>query len=224
MHRLHSKKLLLFDLDGTLVDTKDVIVESFVLASKKTGVKIDPVKVRKLIGYPLMDVVKNSLLEERDESTVKEFIKVRKEIMESLWRRKARLFEDVIPVLERFSEDENIILGIASSSIVQRIIDMVEYFGIKKYFKIISGVKENVRGKPYPDTILYAIKKAGVGVKDTVYVGDAEIDCIASRNAGVKFVLVKRENIDLREWVCKPHYIIKSLYQLYELRDKVIYK
>ncbi|WFO76205.1 HAD family hydrolase [Desulfurococcaceae archaeon MEX13E-LK6-19] len=206
-----NTKLLLFDLDGTLVDTKDVIVKSFVLAAQKMGIKIDPKRVRELIGYPLMDVVKGSLLDNYDEETIDRFVRLRKSIMEQLWRKEAKLFSDVIPVLEALSKRKDVVLGIASSSIIERIIEMTKYFGIIKYFKILSGVHKGVRGKPHPDVLIYAMEKTGIQRECTVYIGDAEIDCITARNAGISFILINRDCCDVKTWKYKPDLVIHSL-------------
>ncbi len=203
-------KLILFDLDGTIIDSKDVIVESFLVAAKTMGIKIDPVKIRMLIGYPLEEVVKGSLLERYDEYTIKKFISLRRKIMDELWPKKAKLFPDVIPTLKVLSK--RYILGIASSSIVTRITKILQHFGIKDYFKIVSGVREGIRGKPHPDVLLYALKSANVKNSEAIYVGDAEIDCIAARNAGIAFIWVKRENVVFRE--CSPAYVLNSLTDL----------
>jgi len=212
---LKGLRLILFDLDGTLVDSEEVIIESFRRASELTGVKVDLNKLRNLLGHPIMDVVKGSLIEDVDEKKLMEYIRIRRRIMNEIWRNRIRLFPDVIPTLKGL-KDRGYILGVASSSIVSRVKEFLEYFRIVQYFDVISGVVEGkVLGKPRPDTILYAIQKTGVKPFETLYVGDMEVDCIAAYNANVKFIrIVRKKN---NPWKCKPIATIKSLTDLLDL-------
>ena len=209
-------KLILFDLDGTIVDSKDVIVESFVKAARIFGIRIDPEKVRKYIGYPIEEVVANSLIGSYNRKLIEEFINVRRRIMEELWPRRIKLYPDVKPALEKLSK--KYILGIASSSVVERIYKFIRHLGVASYFKVVSGRMEGIRGKPYPDVIIYAMNHCRVGPESTVYIGDAEIDCITARNANVRFIRILREDHE-DEWVCKPDYTIESLTKLLDLLD-----
>lgn len=211
---LKEIRLVLFDLDGTLVDSEKAIVESFRRASEITGIEIDLNKLRDLIGYPLMDVVRGSLVNEVDETKLTEYIRIRRKIMSEIWRDQVRLYPDVIPVLEELKK-RHYILGTASSSIISRIREFLEFFKITHYFDIISGVIEGkIRGKPYPDTILYAIAMAGVNPFQTVYIGDMEVDCISADRAGTIFIRIARRS---NQWKCAPLMTIRSLIELLDI-------
>jgi len=204
------KKLVLFDLDGTLVDSEDFIVWSFLEAGRRLGVEVDPERVRRMIGYPL-----DSVLEEVFEPgsiDLEEFKRVRKRIVEENWRSMVRIFPDVLETLE-YLEGKGYILGVASSSVTSRINAFLEFFRLKEFFQIVSGVEEGVKGKPEPDVILRAVARAGVSPHDAVYVGDRVVDCLASRGAGVDFILVERSTYSsITE--CEPVLTVKSLEEL----------
>jgi phosphoglycolate phosphatase len=207
------KKLVLFDLDGTLVDSEDFIVWSFLEAGRRLGVEVDPERVRRMIGYPL-----DSVLEEVFEPgsiDLEEFKRVRKRIVEENWRSMVRIFPDVLETLE-YLKGKGYILGVASSSVTSRINAFLEFFRLKEFFQVVSGVEEGVRGKPEPDVILRAVARAGVSPRDAVYVGDRVVDCIASRGAGVDFILVERSTYSsITE--CEPVLTVKSLEELTRL-------
>ncbi|GEM_PF-1814522 len=212
---LKGIRLVLFDLDGTLVDSIDAIVESFQRASMITGVRIDVDRLKKLIGQPLMAVVRGSVVGNVSEEDLMEFIRVRRRIMEEIWRDRVRLYPDVKPVLHELKR-RGYIVGIASSSIISRVKEFIEYFGLSSYIDVVSGVIEGViEGKPKPDTILYAMEKTGVQPRETVYVGDMEIDCVASENARTYFIRIIRDGDNM--WRCKPHYNIHSLTELLDI-------
>ncbi|MCD6488077.1 MAG: HAD family hydrolase [Desulfurococcales archaeon] len=209
-------KIILFDLDGTLVDSRDAILESFAKAAQQLGIDIDLDRLSQLLGYPLMDVVLGSLKTRLTREELANYIALRRRIINSIWRKKVKLYSDVEEVLEVLSA-RGYLLGIASSSIIPRIREFIEYFGIEKYFVVVSGAIEGrLRGKPWPDVILYPLKLLSISKSKAIYVGDAEVDCRASKNASIKFIRIIRGR-DNKPWDCKPDKEIRSLYELLEI-------
>lgn len=208
-------KLILFDLDGTLIDSVDFIVWSFVEAGRRLGIEIDPLEIRRLVGYPIEDFV-YYLVSKRgvDEKTLELFFEVRRRLFEENWEKSIRVFPDVKPVLDEL-RGSGYVLGVASSSRVERINLFLRHFNLEKYFNVIVGAGSGLRGKPHPDVLLRALSEADVEREEAVYVGDREVDCIASQRAGVRFVLVDREN--LGPGGCSPWAIIPSLRSLLPL-------
>lgn len=208
------KKLVIFDLDGTLVDSEDFIVWSFIEAARATGVEVDPVLVADSIGMPLDDIVERVFLSRGvPRRVVEDFIEVRRRIVRENWRKMVKLFPDVVPALNAL-RDMGFSMAVASSSVVERIMDFLEYFGVLGYFTYISGVKPGLRGKPEPDVILDVLEHAGFKPLDAVYVGDREVDCFAALNAGVDFVLVDRGRGRRVVSECKPVGRVNSLLEL----------
>lgn len=209
------KRLVIFDLDGTLVDSEDFIVWSFVEAGRLVGVEVDPGVVMQSIGMPLEDVVSrvlNSVGVSRD--VVRELVSVRKRLVNENWRKMVKLFPDVEPALRELSK-MNLTMAVASSSVTERIIEFLDYFGVLGYFKVVSGMKPGLKGKPEPDVILEVLLKTGIPPLEAIYVGDREVDCVAASGAGVDFVLVDRQTkYFTREVVCKPLVTIKALTEL----------
>ncbi len=214
-------KLIIFDLDGTLVDSREAIVESFSLAAQLMNIRIDSSKIVQLIGKPLMDVVKGMLLEELNEINMLRFVNIRRRIMDVIWKKKVRLYPDVTPVLKEL-KNRGLLLGIASSSIIGRILRFLEFFGIREYFDIVSGVIDGkIKGKPYPDTIVYVLNSLGVSPREAVYVGDMEVDYIAAMKSGVRFIKIIREHNKSIEWNTSPPTTINSLYELLHVIEKL---
>lgn len=204
----------MFDLDGTLVDSEEFIVWTFVEAGRIVGVRVDPRRVSEMIGYPLDTVLEKVL----DNSSVdlERFKSVRKRIIEENWRKMIRVFPEVHDTLE-YLERKGYVLGVASSSITPRIRMFLEYFGLKSFFKVVSGVEEGVKGKPEPDVILKALRELKLSSSQAVYVGDRFVDCVASSRAGVDFILVDRNGSYDGGWSCTPFYVVKTLADLTRL-------
>ncbi|MCY0868457.1 MAG: HAD family hydrolase [Desulfurococcus sp.] len=204
-------KLVLFDLDGTLVDSEDFIVWSFTEAGRLTGIQVDPELVREMIGYPLESLVR-VILGGVSEEKLREFTEVRRRLVSENWFKRVRVYPDVPPVLEYLSSN-GFTLGVASSSVRERLELFLEYFGLTRFFKTISGVEPGVRGKPEPDVLLRALKATGVDSSEAVYIGDRIVDCIAAKRARVRSVLVDRGWLK-NKGECTPDYTIPSLLAL----------
>lgn len=214
---LKGKRAVVFDLDGTLIDSEDFIVWTFVEAGRITGIRVDPDLVRRHIGEPL-EVVLDAVLPGLPSSRVEEFVRVRKELVKNHWRFMVKLFPDVEPAL-RYLRARGFLVAVASSSIVERIAEFLGGLGILQYFNAISGVTTGVRGKPEPDVILDAVRRLGVDNAEVVYVGDKEVDCVASARAGVDFVLVDRKGVfsNIESFSCRPVTAVKNLVELLNL-------
>lgn len=208
---LTHRDLFIFDLDGTLVDSEDFIVWSFVEAGRVVGVEVDVELVKRSIGMPLEEVVE-VVLSGLGRDVVERFIDVRRRLVSDNWRSMVRLYPDVEPVL-RVLRDSGFTLAVASSSVLERVIGFLEYFGVLGYFKYVSGMRPGLRGKPEPDLIIDVLASTGFNPSEAIYVGDREVDCIAARRAGVEFIYLDRKRYDYRS-TCRPLFTINSLYDL----------
>ncbi|WP_440060253.1 HAD family hydrolase [Thermogladius sp. 4427co] len=205
-------KAVLFDMDGTILDSEGFIVWTFREASKITGIPVDLDLVRRNIGRPIDDF-REIVFRGVSDSEFELFMKVRARIASENWKRMIRVFEDALHALPALRE-KGFKLALASSSKEERIIEYLSYFGLLGYFDAISGVREGVRGKPYPDVIERALKELGLSPYQTVYVGDREVDCQAASAAGVPFILVDRNGYPYDEGSCKPSAVIRDLRSL----------
>ncbi len=169
---------LLFDLDGTLMDTVGAIVESMNAALAEVDVKpLTLEEIRPLIGMPVarqMDQLRGMQGPGVDRITDRyyEFFMVHVE-------KGLPLFpgvKETIPTLER-----------AMSTMTTRRLygarRMLEVAGIASFFKAVVGGDEVSRPKPYPDLPLYSAKALGVPPDQCVVVGDAPVDILAGRAA-----------------------------------------
>jgi hypothetical protein len=86
------------------------------------------------------------------------------------------------------------------------------------YMDIAVGEKTNVRRKPAPDSVLYAIQALGAQPETTLYIGDSEVDYETAQAAGVRCVLVTwgfRDKYDLH--LLKSDYYANSSEELYNI-------
>ncbi len=183
-------KAFIFDLDGTLIDSVDAHVTTWVKAFKvAVGISVDEVEVRSLIGMSGRDIVRK-ILGKVSES---EYAKIRwvkdRAFMKELKGGRVTLFPGVTQAL-RMLKKGGYLIGMASSTPNRLLLHIMDYLGITGFFDAITGGDEVRRGKPDPEIFLKAMRKLGVGPEETVVVGDTVYDACPAHRVGALPVLV----------------------------------
>ena len=177
---LKNIKLVLFDLDGVLIDSKKNMYLSWQAVRKQFNLSTGFDKYFKNIGIPFEHILKK--------------IKVKKDKkkIEKIYRKnsirkfdKIRIFSKVKKTLEILKE-KKINVGIVTSKDNTRTLKILKKF--KLNFKIIITPSKKLKGKPHPDQLNKAIKIAKVKKSNTVYIGDMFVDYKAAKNAGIHFI------------------------------------
>ncbi len=202
--------LVIFDLDGTLIDTKQEILEVFSQAFENLGRKLDYSKMEKNIGLPLEELLE-ALLGKYDKRFEEEI----KRIYYSPRERKIRIF----PGLEDIIKENNFKKAILTSKRKRTALTDLKYLGIDNYFPIIVGADDVERRKPCKEGIERIIDLANCKNRQDVFmVGDTEMDILAAKNAGVKSIAVTwgfRDEKFLKKY--KPDYIAHNSQELKEI-------
>jgi len=199
--------LVIFDLDGTLIDTKQEILEVFSQAFENLGKKLDIYKMEKNIGLPLEELLE-ALLGKYDERFEKEI----KRIYYSPRERKIRVFSGLNEIIK----NNNFKKAILTSKRRKTALTDLRYLGIDGYFPIIIGADDVVKRKPCKEGIEKIIELADCkNKKDVFMVGDTEMDIMAAKNAGVKSIAVTwgfRDEDFLKKY--GPDYIVHNPQEL----------
>lgn len=178
-------RALIFDLDGTLVDTVYAHIFAWQRALTEAGMPIEGWRIHRKIGMSgglFTRAVARELGRElsTDEET-------------SLLRRHGELFKDLLPErrplpgaveLIRFLYSNNILFGIATSGRRPEINASLDVLGIRDETVILERGSV-ARAKPEPDLFLACQQRLGVGIGDCYVVGDAVWDLLAARRAGM---------------------------------------
>lgn len=179
--------VILFDLDGTLIDSTDAIVSTFYHSFVVKNFKFDGSEedIKNLIGYPL-DVMYEQLgvAQEEVNGFVEEYKKRYREISLDM----TLILEDAREALELASQYAR--LGIVTTKTTQYTIPLLENMGIMNYFECIVGRQEVINPKPHPEPILKAMEMMNITVEDfDIYmIGDTKLDLIAAKKANIKGV------------------------------------
>jgi pyrophosphatase PpaX len=186
--------VVLFDLDGTIVDSGWMILASYRHATQT-------VLGRQIPDEVLMARVGAGHLEEQmrefDVDRAAELARAYREFYAPL-HSELQAFPGMLELLGDLDE-EGRRLGIVSAKrrdVVQLALDAL---GFSDVLDVVVGSDEAPRGKPYPDQILVALERLGAEADDTAYVGDAPFDIAAAKAAGVHAIGVTWGGIHTRE-------------------------
>ncbi len=180
-----KEKLLIkhccFDLDGTLVDSNKTIYNSTAFALSKLGIDFNVSKdlFELKIGQHFVDIFNAFNIDVPD---FEEFITIYKinyfEQMEY-----SKVYNGVEGTLAAL-KDQNIKISLLTTKIQDQADRIVDHFNLRKYFDLVMGRREGVAHKPSPEPLLKICKDLIVDVKNTLMVGDTELDIQCGKNAG----------------------------------------
>ncbi|MEM1931210.1 MAG: HAD family hydrolase [Sulfolobales archaeon] len=191
-------KLVVFDLDGTLIDSVDAHAEGWSFAIERLGLaRIGREKLVDLIGLPGSDIVKEVL----GEAGLRYYPSIRwlkdQHFLGQLAEGRVRLFPDVKPCLN-YLRERGYALGLATSTPNHVLIPLLERLELLEYFDYTVGGDEVRKGKPNPDIFIRIVEKAGVRPSDAVVIGDTVYDTVPARSAGMFSILIARRSVKAR--------------------------
>ncbi|NPA98466.1 MAG: HAD family hydrolase [Crenarchaeota archaeon] len=203
---------VLFDMDGTIIDSVENVVKCWVWAFRQKGIPVTRDQILDYIGRSADDIMRLiTSSEERD--ILLQVYQFARQCSEETWRKEVRLYPGVKETLE-YLRKKGYRVGLVTSSHEDRTTAFLEYFGIKDYFDVIQCYEEGAPAKPDPYLLLRALEKLDLEPSQAVYVGDALVDCLAAKNISMKFILVQRPWSPRNHGKCKPDIIINEIYEL----------
>ena len=177
---------VLFDFDGTLVNTNDVIIASWQHTYMYyLGREESLEKITACFGEPLLLTMEREFPEVDPRESAGVYRNFQKENADEL----VKIFPGIKELLESLKTD-GFRMGVVTSRTresAQRYMDM---FGIGDYFEEMVSCDDTEIHKPNPEPILLCLKKMGITAEEALMVGDSPFDIKCANNAGVKSVLV----------------------------------
>lgn len=180
-------RAVLFDVDGTLIDSNDAHAAAWVKAFNEHEIAVDPIEVRRSIGMggdKLMPAV-SGIEEESDLGT-------------KISERRGEIFkEEWLPTLKAFPGAQQLVKAIssrgltavaASSAAKDELKPLLEVAGAASLMDAATSSDDADQSKPAPDIVHAALQRAGVDAKNAVMIGDTPYDISAARRAGVRII------------------------------------
>jgi phosphoglycolate phosphatase len=175
-----AKRLVLFDLDGVLLDSRDNMERSWKQVRERLGVTVEFDKYFAEIGRPFGVIMQRLGLGDRAEEIEEVF---RMASMENL--SVARFYPGAVATLTDLRAAK-VKMGIVTSKDKYRTNAILAMLPVS--FASVRTPDPAVRGKPAPDHLLAAMVEVGVDPAETLYIGDMEADHEAALRAGVDYV------------------------------------
>lgn len=176
------EKILLFDLDGTLIDSTQAIWESFILAARDYGLFLEDRydEVEQKIGMTLAEMFLQVGIPSKK---VEECVQTYRGYYQQKFLEKTFLLPKVKETIQRVQNSYR--MGIVTSKSHYFSEKILEHFGLLKYFFTLVGIEDVKKAKPDAEPILKALE--GISYqKDRVFmIGDTSFDMQAAKNAGV---------------------------------------
>ena len=179
MQSIISKKAVLFDLDGVLLNSRPNMERAWQDVRDQSGVTVEFEDYFKNIGRPFRDILTILGLQDRADEIESVYSKSSKDNFDL-----AAFYPFVVESLQKI-EDHGIKLGIVTSKDQERTNIVLNRLPVK--FSSVQTPNPCFRGKPAPDHLLSAIADLNVDPKDSLFVGDAEVDAMAALRAGVDY-------------------------------------
>jgi phosphoglycolate phosphatase len=212
-------KGIIFDLDGTLLDTIEDIGESMNEVLETLGYpkyKIQEYKLK--VGGGFRGLAINCLPKNADEETISKTIKLFSKIYDKNYLDKTKPYDGINELLDELM-NRDILLAINSNKIDEYTNMLVNKFFSKIAFKKVSGEREGVPKKPDPYTTLEIISEMGISKDKVLFIGDTKTDIETANNAGIDSVGVLwgfRDREELNKYgatyiVEKPEEILRLL-------------
>ncbi len=178
-------KIVLFDLDGTIIDSTEAILESFEKAYASFGVDIpDAEKIKSLIGLPL-DVMFVKL--GVNESEAMAYVKAYKAHYQTIHTQKTVLLPNAKEAIEFAYGYAKLGIVTTKTSEYSRI--LLEHFDLMKYFDVLIGREDVEHPKPNPEPVNKALAALDHRFGQVTYfVGDTHADMLAAEEAGIACV------------------------------------
>lgn len=207
-------KLVIFDLDGTLIDSYAAIHESLNAVLKNFG--REPVSLREcrgLVGRGL-DALLESVL---DAAEVEEGIELFRESYERTGPELTELLPGANTVTRKLRE-RDVTLAIVSNKPSDFSEQLLDHLGLGERFELVLGPDQGFAPKPSPEMIEEVLSELEVDAQDALYVGDMAIDVLTARAAGLLVAVLPTGSASRNELeAASPDHLLDRLVDLLDL-------
>ncbi len=208
-------RLLVFDWDGTLVDSEACIIDAMQLAIQDVNLtQRDPARIRNIIGLSLDGAVED-LFPEVNARIRKQLTDRYREHYFSTSTSDVPLFNGVVETLEKLKR-EDYFLAVATGKSRRGLDRSLSETGLDKCFHMTRCADET-HSKPHPQMLLDIIDFFGLKAADALMIGDSEYDLQMANNTGVQAVAVSYGVHDVpRLQQCAPLAVIHNITEISE--------
>ena len=220
---MSQKFTILFDLDGTIIETAGDLMAAHNHVMKKFGHKEKKLNdIKKLAGKGAWVMMQRSFKEEIKDKELKK--KMTEEFLDYYGKninKESKPKEGLINFLD-WAKSMNISLSICTNKQEALSKDLIKKLNLSKYFDFIAGSDTFDFNKPDPRHLTNVIEIVGGEKTKSIMIGDSEVDAEASYNAQLPFVLVEDGYTEKNINEIRHDFKIKNFHFLKEIVEKLI--
>lgn len=175
---------IIFDLDGTLLNTLDDLADAVNFALEQYGFPQRTLEeIRRFVGNGVRNLIELSIPDGLDNPQFEECLLTFKSHYSKNMQNKTRPYEGVMELLQ-ILRAKNIKSAIVSNKFDKAVKELNrQYFGDQ--IPVAIGESAQIHKKPAPDSVFEALRELGSSAQEAVYVGDSEVDVRTAKNAGL---------------------------------------
>ena len=214
---------ILFDLDGTLVDTAPDLMAAHNHVMKKYGKKEKKLSdIKTLASRGAWIMMQRSFKEEiKDEETKKKMVHEFIDFYSKNINNESKPIKGIFEFLN-WAKSKNISMGVCTNKKEFLAIDLLKKIDMYNYFEYVAGADTFEFNKPDPRHLTSVLEIMGGDLKKTIMVGDSEVDAISAFNAKLPFVLVKDGYTEKNEKEIKHDELISNFDGFEKIIEKYI--
>jgi len=225
-----QKLTILFDLDGTLIDTAPDLMNAHNHVMKKYGYETKSTEdIRKLVGKGSASLIGRSVWGQAkkefgkvsDQSIKKEMVKEFIDFYANNIAVESKLVNGTLEFLN-WSKKNNISMGVCTNKQEHLSVDLLKQLKIYDYFEYVAGSDTFDYCKPDPRHLTNVIEIMQGDIKKSIMIGDSETDAESAKSAGIPFILLEDGYTEKKVSEIHHDYLIKDFVNIEEIINKYL--
>ena len=183
-------KVVLFDLDGTLIDTEKFTVSSKIIEGKKYGFKVKREDVLLSLGMSKENSKKHYTSIYGDNFPVEILAKERFNYIVRDMKKHGIKLKPYVKKIINYCKKNDIKIGICTSTTSEKIEEYMKYGDLFSHFDFIVTGDQIVNGKPSPDIFLKGLELSGFSKDEALIIEDNNVGVEAGLNSGIEVIMI----------------------------------
>ncbi len=208
------KKAILFDIDGTLLDTQEFVFDAVKYAFSESGYPYPTEReFKKVTGLPLVEFYSKLLPGDASEKLAtlhREFQQENFHLVKPFSKTKKTL---------KTLKNAGFALAAVSNRTRESLVKSLKFTGIFDFFEVVICADDVVNAKPHQDHLFAALKLMQIKPEDACIIGDTENDILAGKNAKIKTIGVTYGWLGKDIAKYNPDYVVNDIEEIFKILE-----